>query len=379
MKFLYGCALLFAAMATTALAGGYSDFNAGVAARNRGDSDLALRLFSSALEAPDLPTTFRATAYFDRGTIYLWRRKTELAIADLTACLAITPNYAPAMEARGTAYMRQKQYDLARRDFEAEAAARPDLLDGPRNLVSLDILTKDFDAALKISNTAVDKWPNADTSYIMRADTYRAMGKQDAAMEDYDTAVSKSSHTARAYLSRAKTRKESGDLRKALDDYESAIDYLPAESDVHQMIGFLQWDLGRFYDAEKTFQAALPLHSAWAYDYLWLYLAQAKDNAGAPSRLADGYAKLDANKWPAPLVGLYSGKTTPGEVMKAAALGDDATKADKLCEANFYAAEWQLLHGARPDATRMLSDAAHNCRDEMIEKTAAAAELGRLR
>jgi lipoprotein NlpI len=230
-----------------------------------------------------------------------------------------------------------------------------------------------------MSNTALDKWPGADTSYIMRADTYRAMGKQDAAMDDYDAAVRKSSHTAGAYLSRARARKESGDLQRALDDYESAIDYLPAESDVHQMIGFLQWDLGRFDEAERTFKIALPQHSAWAYDYLWLYLAQAKANADTLPKLAEGYEKLDANKWPAPLIGLYSGTTTPVEVMKAAALADAATKADKLCEADFYAGEWQLLHGAQPDASRMLGDAAHNCRDEMIEKTAAAAELGRPR
>ena len=62
----YWVALLLAATLTQARAGGYSDFSAGLAARNRGDYSEAIRLFTNAINASDLSKQLLSGAYFDR-------------------------------------------------------------------------------------------------------------------------------------------------------------------------------------------------------------------------------------------------------------------------------------------------------------------------
>ena len=377
MTRLYGCSLLFAAMTTTALAGGYSDFNAGIAARNRGDNASAIRLLSSAINALDLPKQVLYAAYFDRGSAYLDSKQPSAAIADLSACLAISPNYVPALAARGEAYQRSKDYDHAQKDFEAMVAARPDLANGQSYLVDLNIERKTFDAALKISNDTIAKWPRSDTPFIMRGDVYRAMGEHDKAMDDYDSAVSNISRSAEARIARAHGYEDAGDLRRALLDLDEAADYLPAESDVHEQMGMLQWGMNRFDDSEKTFQALASGIAPSPYAFLWLYLSQAREDAGAHPQLAAGTAKLDTKKWPGPLISLYSGGMTSDGALKAAFDSDPATQSAQTCEANFYVGEWQLLNAAPAEATKLLTEAAHGCGPDTIERTGATAELAR--
>ncbi|MDB6059044.1 MAG: hypothetical protein JWO95_2888 [Verrucomicrobiales bacterium] len=59
------------ATVTHGLASAYSDFTAGIAARNRDDIAESIRLLSSAIASADLPAHLRPVAYFDRGTAYL--------------------------------------------------------------------------------------------------------------------------------------------------------------------------------------------------------------------------------------------------------------------------------------------------------------------
>jgi tetratricopeptide (TPR) repeat protein len=376
MKSLYCGALLLAAMTTAAWAGGYSDFNAGMAARSRGDSAEAIRLFGSALDAQDLPKPTRAMAYFNRAELYIWNRQNDLALADLNGSLAITPNYTPALETRGYVHQRRKEFDLAQGDFEAVIAIRPDSANGPGDLVGLNIARKSYEAALKLSNDAIDKWPYSGSPYLMRANTYHAMGQHDAAMDDYDTAVSKSDHSVEALASRAKAYEKDGNLEKALSDLQEGADESSGTSDIHDEVGFLQWDLGRFEDSEKTLRTVISVGSTWSYAFLWLYLAEAKSNPGKPAVWTDG-AKLDETRWPSPLARLFSGKGTVDDVLKDAATGDSAAQSDKLCEANFYAGEWQILHGKQSAGLNMLSAAKQSCPVDFVEKTAAVAELAR--
>ena len=378
MKRLYLGALLLAAMATAAWAGGYSDFNAGLAARSRGDAAGAIRLFGSALDAPDLAKPLRAMAYFNRAELYIWNRQNDLALADLNACLTITPAYTPALEARGYVHQRRKEFDLAQNDFDAFVAIRPDSMEAPADLVSLNIAQKNYEAALKLSNDAIDKWSHSGLPYLMRADTYHAMRQHDAAMNDYDTAVSKSDGSAGALVSRAKAYEEDGNLEKALSDLESAGDESTGTSDIHDEVGFLQWDLGRFEDSEKTFRTVISVGSTWSYAFLWLYLSEAKANPGKEIAFADD-AKLNEARWPFALVKLFSGKGTVEDALKDAATGDTAAQTDKLCEANFYAGEWQVLHNNQPAGSKMLNAAVQSCPKDFIEKTAAIAELARLK
>jgi tetratricopeptide (TPR) repeat protein len=204
------------------------------------------------------------------------------------------------------------------------------------------------------------------------------MGQHDTAMDDYDTAVDKNSRSIDARVSRAKAYEDAGELKDALSDLEDAADYLPAESDVHGQIGSLQWDLGRFDDAEKTFKSVVDGIAPSPYAPIWLYLSQAKADSGTLPVMREGKVKSDDGKWPAPLLRLFSSGVSAEGVLKAASEGDTSTKVAHLCEADFYAGEWHLFHGAPSEAARLLNEAARSCGNDTIEKVAATAELARI-
>jgi lipoprotein NlpI len=91
--------------------------------------------------------------------------------------------------------------------------------------------------------------------------------------------------------------------------------------------------------------------------------------------LAKATKQLDMTKWPAPIVRLYLGELTPDALASAADALDSATKRGRLCEANFYGAEFLLQQGAKDEAARRFALAAAGCPAGLIEATAATVEL----
>ena len=67
---------------------------------------------------------------------------------------------------------------------------------------------------------------------------------------------------------------------------------------------------------------------------IWLDIVDARSNR--PSQFARAGPQLEMTKWPAPVIRLYLGQVTPGEVLAAADNPDAATKQRRVCEANFF-------------------------------------------
>jgi lipoprotein NlpI len=83
-------------------------------------------------------------------------------------------------------------------------------------------------------------------------------------------------------------------------------------------------------------------------------------------------------KWPAPVIRLFLGQTTPAEVLAAADSPDAKTRMGQVCEANFYSAELALQQGAKEESARLFRLAAAACPREFVERPAASAELNAL-
>jgi hypothetical protein len=66
-------------------------------------------------------------------------------------------------------------------------------------------------------------------------------------------------------------------------------------------------------------------------------------------------------KWPAPLIRLFLGQTTPQALLATADDPNAKTKQRKVCEVNFYSAELALHRHAKDEATRLFRLAATNC------------------
>ena len=108
--------------------------------------------------------------------------------------------------------------------------------------------------------------------------------------------------------------------------------------------------------------------------YAALLLELADRRSQAPSRLSAAAAKLDMTVWPAPLVKLFLGQNSAAAALAAAKDPDPVKTRARMCEANFYTAEYALLTGSQAGALPGYRAAARDC-PEYLQRGAASAAL----
>jgi lipoprotein NlpI len=111
----------------------------------------------------------------------------------------------------------------------------------------------------------------------------------------------------------------------------------------------------------------------------WWHLAAARSlgPAQASAALAVRAKALDLNDaaWPLPVIAPYLGKIDLQKMRAKARDGDPAELDNRLCEADFYGAEWLLMRGEAAAARPALAHAEQSCPRTFIERIGAHAEL----
>jgi lipoprotein NlpI len=128
--------------------------------------------------------------------------------------------------------------------------------------------------------------------------------------------------------------------------------------------------------ANADLSKASELDPEYAYYALWIHIIDKRGNMA--SRLPQAISHINMMKWPAPVIRLFLGQTTPAEVLAAADSPDAKTRMGQVCEANFYSAELALQQGAKEESARLFRLAAAACPREFVERPAASAELNAL-
>jgi lipoprotein NlpI len=111
---------------------------------------------------------------------------------------------------------------------------------------------------------------------------------------------------------------------------------------------------------------------------MWLHMTEKRLNKDDSGDLTKNTAKLNMQKWPAPLLKFYMGELTVGELIAAAPDPDPVTDKGQRCEVNFYLAEDDLMHQRKAAARTKLQTAKEICPKTFVEYGAALAELHRL-
>ncbi len=163
------------------------------------------------------------------------------------------------------------------------------------------------------------------------------------------------------------------DLGQVIGYYNAAIKHDPKDDDAYFHRGVAKYFAGALPQAMADLAQASKIDPTYAYYALWIDIVDKRNNAA--SRLPQATAHLDMTKWPAPVIHMFLGETTPQAVLAAADDGDVATKTGQLCEANFYIGELALQHGDKAEATRLFKLAAAGCPREFVEGPSANAEL----
>jgi tetratricopeptide (TPR) repeat protein len=130
------------------------------AASQRGDYDTAIREYTLAIDAGDLPHPDSFFAFNNRANAYAAKRDWDHAVQDYSEALRRNPKFAAARRNRGLVYTRKGDHELAIQDFTEAARLDPD---DPHALIyrgvvycerrEFDRAIRDFDAALGLCPT----------------------------------------------------------------------------------------------------------------------------------------------------------------------------------------------------------------------------------
>jgi lipoprotein NlpI len=283
---------------------------------------------------------------FKRGTDYLKKRDYAHAIEAYTECIRLDPHSAIAFHARGYAYYDSHDDNRAIQDFNEAIRLEPEYGDGFRERARAYEDKNDYEHAIQDYTQAIRIKPSEFILLYDRAYDYQRVGEYALAVADLDELVRRFPQSADAYRDRG--------------------------------VAYLLW--GHLGEAQRDISRAVGLNPLGYYDVIWLYIARAKAGPGAEEELAKNATALNLSKWPGPVIQLFLGKITTEAVLKAASNSDPNKSSEKQCQANFYLAEYQALHGQRDAAQKTFRLAGDTCnRNYFLYVRAAHEELKSLR
>jgi lipoprotein NlpI len=242
-------------------------------------------------------------------------------------------------------------------------------------------------------------------------------GEIDTAIEAFSAAIAAGDLSPgllpQAYRDRGLAYREKDECAPALADFEAGLKLKPADGDImrlhadaaaclgktdvaladltalidakfsaeiYQERGMLRWRTGDFSGAVGDLTAYVAARPWDVHGTLRLEMVRARAGQLDPAVAAHDAREFDDEKWPAPLLALYAGKSTPEAALAAAAVARDAVKiVPQQCEADFYVGEWLL---AKPDAEggkALIAKARSECPHTDFEYGEAGIELARLK
>ena len=198
------------------------------------------------------------------------------------------------------------------------------------------------------------------------------------AINSFERAIELSPNASDIYAFRGNARLEIGDESGALADFDRELQINPnAEIDYGFQIGRLQVYLRDYAASAVQMSRAVDMKPTDIYRIVWWYLAAAKSSSteAVASELGQRAELLGDGAWPMAVVDLYRGNIDLAAMYTAARVGSPKDLSNRLCEADFYGAEWLLLHGRPTDATTLFVKAGQSCPVDFYERKGAQAEL----
>jgi tetratricopeptide (TPR) repeat protein len=130
--------------------------------------------------------------------------------------------------------------------------------------------------------------------------------------------------------------------------------------------------------AADDFAALVKLRPANTYNILWLRIARQRAGQDDRDEWATNAAKADRDRWPWPIVAVYSGSESAEAVMTAAKAGPADGLQYRVCDVDFYAGVDKFAKGEQAEARTLLEAAAKDCQPGDFRYPAALLELKRL-
>jgi tetratricopeptide (TPR) repeat protein len=381
-------------------------YNRGLAYRSRGDRERALADFTEAerLKPDDTRSVLRR--------VEIYRAAGDFGQA-LSLLGSLIDRYGNNLDYRyARAELRREIGDLdgALRDLDAVVAITDRHAFEPyvkRGRLRRE--TGDIADALADFEAAIARKPDDLQAYLERGQTYRDTGRLDAARTEFDAAIARKADLATGYLYRGATRLfMTGDAAAAAEDLSVALDKGFAYAAARRLgdigIRSLQKKLGvpvtAGDDEGDALAPGVPFRPSIYYAIIWRHLARLHAGQDDAEEFAKATQRLEMElwreagrgppifvddrviraHWPGEVLALFAGRTTPEQVRRAAETAQGAhARRLRLCEADFYIAEYNLAKSKRAEALILLQAVADGCPAGAPEAAFAKAALARLK
>lgn len=293
-------------------------------------------------------------------------------------------------------------------------------------------LMGDLDHALADLNEAIRLKPSEERPFFRRCQVYQAKGEIDRALADCEESARIDPKQSRAMSLLAGMLFARGEFDRAADIFSKLIERAPGNPDYSfyrgQILLFRQnrpaeaaddfaraakeaFDYRRIGDSLAA-QAGSNAKDLMAFEHpfipdglylvIWAHIARVRAGQDDKEQRAEHFVKLGEREvtfsmfmtydkvtkemeqfllapWPGAIFGLFLGKTTPEAVRAAAeSPADPEVRRRRICDADFYIAEYLLEKGTTDEARKLLAAAADGCPPTAREAGFAAAELKRV-
>lgn len=162
-------------------------------------------------------------AYANRGSYYLNKKQTALALSDLNKSIMLYPSFAKAWHDRAIIHSNQKNYDLAFSDFSRAVALDTTYAQAYLNRALAATSQNNLDKAIEDLDKAIFLKPNYALAYLNRAVLLGKTGKEEKAIIDFDRAIELEPMRSTYYRYRAIQKLELKDTLAAITDLSLAI------------------------------------------------------------------------------------------------------------------------------------------------------------
>jgi lipoprotein NlpI len=234
----------------------------------------------------------------------------------------------------------------------------------------------EYDKAINDYNNAIRLNPHLEDVYHGRGVAWVKKGEYDKAISDFNTAIHFNAQDAETLDGRGVAWMNKGEYDKAVADFDEAIRVNARDTVAFFHRGLAEFNLGKFGIAATDFAQKLQLSQDGA-SIILLYLSRAR--SGVPdsaARLEADSNAMDEAAWPAPVIAMLLGKSSPAAALKKAADANAGIQKVQMCEAYFYSGEWSLLNKKMDQARDFFDKAVRQCPAGSWAAIAAAVEAG---
>jgi len=404
------CAVLVFAMTAVASATDTSEVaRAAFQAKDRGQLLMAIGLFNQAMKDEQLSKKQRGLLLFGRGTAYQQLGMTEAALTDLDGVVALLPDFPGGYVYRAVIWTTERRYGEALTDLQQAHQLAPNDASVLLNLGNLYAQTGRLELAIENYGQAIGLRPDFDKAYFDRAGAYMVKHDFARAMADFDKAIELRPTFADAFANRGALHLANGNVERALSDLNAALELAPRDARYHGARANAYLVEARYGDALADFDEALQIDpgnpalyfgrglanlflddTAAAIDDLqvavrlrptdanaaiWLHIARLHSNTVDKDEFATNAARVSRDVWPGAVLDLYLGALTSTEMLAKAQEGAEQDSERRLCEAQFYVADYGIHRGATNEALDIMKGVVSRCRSFALVYGSARAEI----